>query len=84
MQYYGFKDDSKHMRMLTDDQPERLKPTTQNILDSLDWLTSDLKAGDQLFFHYSGHGTQMPDRDNDETDGKCILPSKAILLLVSP
>lgn len=26
--------------------------------------------GDVLFFHFSGHGTQIPDRASEESDGK--------------
>jgi metacaspase-1 len=28
-----------------------------------------LRAGDLLFVHYSGHGTQVPDKNGDEADG---------------
>jgi hypothetical protein len=33
------------------------------------WLVNDVKAGDSLFFMYSGHGTQVKDLDGDEDDG---------------
>ena len=33
--------------------------TTNNILNSLEALVHDAEAGDVLFFHYSGHGSQM-------------------------
>lgn len=41
-------------------------------------LVSDTKPGDQVYFHYSGHGSQVPDQDGDETiDGmdETIVPS---------
>ncbi|ORX46395.1 hypothetical protein BCR36DRAFT_585213 [Piromyces finnis] len=63
--------------ILTDDQSdERKKPTYQNIINGMKWLTKDAKAGDSLFFHYSGHGGTAKDKDNDEVDGfdETILP----------
>lgn len=38
------------------------RATRQGILDRLQWLTSGAKAGDFLFFHFSGHGSQIRDR----------------------
>lgn len=32
----------------------------------LGWFTKNAKAGDYLVFHYSGHGSQIRDRDGDE------------------
>lgn len=60
--HYGFQDITK----LLDHQA-----TTKNILDELEKLVAGAKAGDILFFHYSGHGSQFPDNmDNDfEPDG---------------
>ena len=62
---------------MSDDQTDLLKkPTRQNILDGIAWLTSDLKAGDSVFFHYSGHGGLTIDRSGDESSGydSCIYP----------
>lgn len=62
---YGFE--SKNKRMLTD-----ASATTANILNRLEWLVDGAKAGDVLYFHYSGHGSQFVDQqyDNDfEPDG---------------
>ena len=42
---------SSQIRILTDE-----RATTQNILERLDWLVTGLKAGDKVYFHYSGHG----------------------------
>lgn len=63
---YGFKPQNK--RMLTNESA-----TTDNILERLNWLVDDATPGDVLFFHYSGHGSQVIDQtyDNDkEPDGK--------------
>jgi metacaspase-1 len=56
---YGFSNN----KMLTDKQA-----TTKNILASLEWLISGAKAGDVLYFHFSGHGSQVVDTNNDESD----------------
>jgi hypothetical protein len=40
------------------------------ILGGLKSLFAGAKDGDDLVFHYSGHGSQVPDVDGDEKDGK--------------
>ena len=57
---YGFSADG-NMRILTD-----ARATTKAILDGLAWLTAGASPGDSLVFHYSGHGSQVPDRNGDE------------------
>lgn len=55
----------KTIRLLTDE-----RATTAEILARLDWLVSDLRPGDRILFHYSGHGAQMATRDKKgEVDG---------------
>jgi hypothetical protein len=46
-----------------------VKPTRKNILNSLKDLIQNAKAGDILFFHFSGHGSQVVDLHGDEKDG---------------
>jgi hypothetical protein len=44
--------------------------TKKGILTQLKWLIEDAEAGDQLLFHYSGHGAQAPTKFNSlEKDG---------------
>ncbi len=57
--YLGFT--NKDIRVLTDS-----RATKANIMTRLGWLTKNAKAGDYLVFHYSGHGSQIRDRDGDE------------------
>jgi hypothetical protein len=67
----------KQFRSLSDDQSDPLKkPTRQNILDGIRWLTTGLKSGESVFFHYSGHGGLTIDRSGDESSGydSCIYP----------
>jgi metacaspase-1 len=58
---FGFPGDG-NMRLLTD-----ARATTKAILDGLAWLTAGASPGDSLVFHYSGHGSQVPDKNGDET-----------------
>ena len=60
--HFGFTE-AKNKRMLTDNSA-----TTRNILNRLAWLVNDAKPGDVLYFHYSGHGSQMVDADYDSDD----------------
>lgn len=43
------------------------RATKSEILKRLDWLLQT-KAGDTIVFHYSGHGSQVRDRNGDELD----------------
>ncbi len=61
---FGFPGDG-NMRILTD-----ARATTKAILDGLAWLTAGTSPGDSLVFHYSGHGSQVPDRNGDETSDR--------------
>ena len=60
--HFGFTD-AKNRRMLTD-----ASATTANILERLEWLVSDSKPGDVLFFHYSGHGSQIINQNYNDPD----------------
>ncbi|ODV61093.1 uncharacterized protein ASCRUDRAFT_80852 [Ascoidea rubescens DSM 1968] len=66
---HGYKKDD--MVILTDDNDpsSRSFPSRRNIIDAMKWLVSDSKENDSLFFHFSGHGSQIEDQDGDELDG---------------
>jgi len=51
------------MKILTD-----ARATKANILAGLKWLITGAKKGDVLVFHYSGHGSQVPDLSGDEPE----------------
>jgi len=54
-----------NIKTLTDN-----KATKQGILAHLDWLLLGASAGDQILFHYSGHGAQLPSNGHAfEKDG---------------
>lgn len=44
--------------------------TKEAVTGTLTGLVGGLKRGDRLVFHYSGHGSNIADRDNDESDGR--------------
>ena len=46
-----------------------VKPTKSTILNKFKYLLANARAGDMLFFYFSGHGSYMRDRTGDETDG---------------
>ncbi|MFH1627110.1 MAG: caspase family protein [Pseudomonadota bacterium] len=51
----------KQIRLMVDG-----RATKNAIMDRLKWLVKDAKPGDRLLFHFSGHGSQIRDRDGDE------------------
>lgn len=60
-----FRFETRNIRVLTDS-----RATKANIIKRLNWLVAGAKPGDFLVFHFSGHGSQIRDRDGDElSDG---------------
>jgi hypothetical protein len=54
-----------HIRMITNENA-----THEGIVDALEeHLIGNAGPNDIVVFHYSGHGSQMPDNNDDETDG---------------
>ena len=51
-------------------------PTRANILAGFQELLQGVRAGDELWFHYSGHGALQQDTNGDEESGadSCICP----------
>lgn len=70
---FGLKD--KDIKLLVDSDKKNL-PTKKNILDGIKWLLKDLKDGEQIIFHYSGHGSYVRDNSGDEIDKRdeCLVP----------
>jgi hypothetical protein len=64
----------KDYRLITDQTAT--KPTKANILAAISWLVSDLKPGQNVYFHFSGHGGRVRDINGDEVSGmdSCIYP----------
>lgn len=57
--YFGFT--NKDIRVLIDE-----RATKTNILTRLGKMVKEAKKGDFLVFHFSGHGSSIRDRHNDE------------------
>lgn len=57
---------AENITMMTDepDTPEMLSPTRKNILR--EFLNLVVSGSPQLYFHYSGHGSSVRDKDGDE------------------
>lgn len=60
---------SDNIRMLIE-EPNNTLPTKQNMETNLRWLVNNVRSGDTLVFHFSGHGSNITDRSKDESDGK--------------
>jgi len=47
-----------------------IKPTKENIMNEFKRILISSRAGDMVFFYFSGHGSYTDDMNNEETDGK--------------
>jgi metacaspase-1 len=63
LKYFGFK--VEEIRLLVDE-----RATKKAIMDRLRWVVQGAKPGDRLLFHFSGHGSQVRDRQGDELKDK--------------
>lgn len=63
---------NNNIKMITDNTIN--KPTKKNILDAFKTLLMNAKAGDIVFWLFSGHGSYVQDRNGDEDLGvdQCI------------
>jgi len=71
----------ENIAIMTDDLSGDYEPTRANILKQINVLVAKVKTGDSVFVHYSGHGSQVADKNGDEkkntmTPGQddCICP----------
>lgn len=55
---------------LSDDIPGWASPTSAQIMDHVENLCRDRQPGDEVIFTYSGHGTQVWDKNSEERDKK--------------
>src|SRR5262245_47439116 len=60
-QYYGFE--AQEIKIVTD-----YEATKQAVQTEIATLLSQARRGDVLFLHYSGHGSNVPDKNGDEAD----------------
>ena len=70
----GYSD--KNITVMT--EKRGIKPTKKNILNQISKLINSAikEETDEIWFHYSGHGTYIRDANGDEIDGKdeCLCP----------
>ena len=69
--------DADNVTMLMDDGDCPL-PSKANIIEAWKELAEDSKAGDSVFFHFSGHGGRVRDSNRSEKDsghGETIVPA---------
>lgn len=52
------------------DNDSKNMPTYGNILEKLNNLIKNSSPRDNIYIHFSGHGTYVEDQNNDEKDGK--------------
>ena len=65
----GFEEEN--IRLIVDDDDDYPDPSGSEVKKALEWLTTDRSEDDIIFFHFSGHGTQIPcDGDDVEEDHK--------------
>jgi hypothetical protein len=66
--------ESRSIIVMSDTTPR--KPTRANILAGFKELLQGVRAGDELWFHFSGHGSLQRDTNGDEESGadSCICP----------
>lgn len=73
--HYDYKENNISMLV---DKPEYTQPTASNIIRALNaiYIKCKKETVDEIFIYYSGHGSNVIDKDYDETDGKdeCIVP----------
>jgi len=77
---YGF---NKADVMILTDNSRHIQPTRKNIMMHIDRLVENTNPGDRLVFFFSGHGSQVPNKDGTEIDGydEVIWPSDVKLLV---
>ncbi|MEM7438625.1 MAG: caspase family protein [Pseudomonadota bacterium] len=69
----------KDIKVLADGVDGAEIPTRAAILEVLAEKAASVAPGDFVYIHFSGHGTQQPDTNGDETDGldEVLLPTDA-------
>ncbi|KZS96418.1 peptidase C14 [Sistotremastrum niveocremeum HHB9708] len=62
---FGFEE--KNIKVVLD---EGTGPGASRIMKEMRWLKKDVRPGDSLFFHFSGHGDQMKNLNGGESDSE--------------
>jgi len=67
IQHLGYKEEN--IISLIDTDADNM-PSGMNIYKKIQQIIVESETIDEFFFHYSGHGSQLTDTNNDEIDGK--------------
>ena len=69
IKHFGYL--AENIVVMTEDQPNNLKPTALNIMNQFGSLIikAHHKQAKEIWFHYSGHGSYIDDTNGDELDG---------------
>jgi hypothetical protein len=65
--------DQSNITILRDDSGDFIQPTRTNIVTQLNNMIKDSVNLEEIWFHYSGHGSQLKDRNSEMRD--IIIPS---------
>lgn len=68
LECYGFTESD--IEVLIDTDSSYTQPTGRNIKAALNKMVAAARDGDELVVHFSGHGTQVPSDDPEESDSK--------------
>jgi hypothetical protein len=60
--------ESENITILRDDFGDFLQPTRTNILTELNWLATNSENLEEIWFHYSGHGSQLQSQNFEMKD----------------
>ncbi|KAH9887977.1 caspase domain-containing protein [Cubamyces lactineus] len=74
---YGYCEADIVLMIDAPENPSKLRPTKQNILQQINLLVKALSVGSRLVFYYAGHTDQLQTDSINEDDGfdECIVPA---------
>eukprot|EP00050_Salpingoeca_kvevrii_P011665 m.17049 g.17049 ORF g.17049 m.17049 type:complete len:373 (-) comp3563_c0_seq1:140-1258(-) len=80
IRHKGFQ--AENIEIYIDTDPSAKQPTGANMKAAIRSAIAASVPGDVVFFHFSGHGTQIPHYDGEEEDGKdeAIVPTDMNLI----
>ena len=76
--------EEENIRVIIDTDDSYPQPTGANVRRALKTLAGGARAGDIIFFHYSGHGTRLPTKTWDQEHSRydeCMVPYDMNLLV---
>lgn len=65
--------EQENITILRDDFSDFIQPTRTNILDQLNMLADNSSGLEEIWFHYSGHGSQLQDQNSEKKEWRDII-----------